>query len=118
MLNHIYLPLFLLCSLTFPFKSRQIYYVPGVLTTLFCLRTPSTENVLVIQTPDGVFSNRSLLQSQYQEQCSRGSRLISSRTAECSESSPVDTDEVEAMSAARCRIYKRSNIKVMWSYYW
>ncbi|KAL8541045.1 hypothetical protein ACS0TY_002362 [Phlomoides rotata] len=74
-------------------------------------RVPSSENVLVIQTPDGVFSNRSLLQSQYQEQCSRGSRLISSRTAQCSDSSPAETDEFGAMSAARCRIYKRSNVK-------
>ncbi|KAK4415832.1 Histone-lysine N-methyltransferase ATX3 [Sesamum alatum] len=74
-------------------------------------RIPSSENVLVIQTPDSVFSNRSLLQSQYQEQCLRGSRLISSRTAECSDSSPADTDEFEAMSAARCRIYKPSKVK-------
>ncbi|KAK6141071.1 hypothetical protein DH2020_025183 [Rehmannia glutinosa] len=76
-------------------------------------RTPSTENVLVIQTPHGVFSNRSLLQSQYKEQCWRGSRLISTRTAECSDSSPADINEFEAMSAARCRIYKRSNMKVV-----
>ncbi|KAH6756582.1 SET domain protein 14 [Perilla frutescens var. hirtella] len=75
-------------------------------------RVPSAENVLVIQTPDGVFSNRSVFQSQYQEQCSRGVRVISSRTAECSGSSPADADEFDAMSAARCRIYKRSNIKM------
>lgn len=74
-------------------------------------RVPSADNVLVIQTPDGTFSNRSVLQSQYQEQCSRGSRLISSRTAEFSGSSPADADEFDAMSAARGRIYKRSNNK-------
>ncbi|XP_057805816.1 histone-lysine N-methyltransferase ATX3-like isoform X2 [Salvia miltiorrhiza] len=74
-------------------------------------RVPSADNVLVIQTPDGVFSNRSVLQSQYQEQCSRGVRLISSSTAECSVSSPADADGFDAMSAARCRIYKRSNTK-------
>ncbi|KAL6498830.1 hypothetical protein OROGR_028377 [Orobanche gracilis] len=71
--------------------------------------TPSAENVLVIQTPDGVFSNRSLLQGQYQEQCSRGSRLISTRNITCLDSSPSDTDEFDAMSAAKCRIYKRLN---------
>ncbi|XP_042000585.1 histone-lysine N-methyltransferase ATX5-like isoform X1 [Salvia splendens] len=74
-------------------------------------RVPSTENVLVIQTPDGIFSNRGVLQSQYQEQCSRGVRLISSRTSECSGSSHADADGFDAMSAARCRIYKRSSIK-------
>ncbi|KAL6557137.1 hypothetical protein OROMI_017487 [Orobanche minor] len=63
--------------------------------------TPSAENVLVIQTPDGVFSNRSLLQGQYQEQCSRGSRLISTRNVKCLDSAPPDTDEFDAMSAAR-----------------
>ncbi|KAL6569625.1 hypothetical protein OROMI_014139 [Orobanche minor] len=75
-------------------------------------RTPSAENVLVIQTPDGLFSNESLLQSQYQEQCLSGSRLISTSTAELSDSSSDDdTYEFVAMSAARCRIYQQSNIK-------
>ncbi|KAL6513640.1 hypothetical protein OROGR_021126 [Orobanche gracilis] len=63
--------------------------------------TPSAENVLVIQTPDGVFSNRSLLQGQYQEQCLRGSRLISTRNIKCFNATPPDTDEFDAMSAAR-----------------
>lgn len=70
----------------------------------------------MIQTPDGVFANRNVLQSQYQEQCSRGVRLISSRTAECSGSSPSDADGFDSMSAARCRIYKRPNIKVVLLY--
>lgn len=100
-------------DIPFCIKAFQCFYVPGV---LFGLREPNSENVLVIQTLDGVFSNRSLLQSQYQEQCSRGSRLISSRPAQCSDSSPADTDEFGAMSAARCRIYKRSNVKVVWSF--
>ncbi|XP_051145180.1 histone-lysine N-methyltransferase ATX3-like [Andrographis paniculata] len=75
-------------------------------------RPPSMENVLVIQTPQGVFSNRSLLQSQYQEQCSRGSRLISSGNVGCLALSPAeDTNELEEMSSARCRIYKQSSVK-------
>ncbi|KAL3615710.1 hypothetical protein CASFOL_041371 [Castilleja foliolosa] len=74
-------------------------------------RTPNVENVLVILTPDGVFSNKSLLHGQYQEQCSRGSRLISTRTVKCSDSSPADTNEFDSMSSARCRIYKRPDVK-------
>ncbi|GER26485.1 histone-lysine N-methyltransferase ATX3 [Striga asiatica] len=74
-------------------------------------RTPSAENVLVILTPDGVFSNRSLLQGQYQEQRSRGSRLISTNTVKCLDSSPADSNEFEEISAARCRVYKRPNVK-------
>ncbi|CAA0838929.1 Histone-lysine N-methyltransferase ATX3 [Striga hermonthica] len=75
-------------------------------------RTPSAENVLVILTPDGVFSNKSLLQGQYQEQHCRGSRLISTNTAKCSDSSPADSSEFEEMSAARCRVYNRPNVKL------
>lgn len=71
-------------------------------------RIPSAENVLVIQTPNGVFSTGSLLQNQIQEQCLSGSRLISSRTAECFDSLSADTREIDPMSAARCRIFKRS----------
>ncbi|KAL2536338.1 Histone-lysine N-methyltransferase ATX4 [Forsythia ovata] len=74
-------------------------------------RTPSAENVLVIQTPNEVFSTRSLLENQIQEQCLSGSRLISSRTAECFDSLAADTCEIEPMSAARCRIFKPSNRK-------
>ncbi|KAL2511285.1 Histone-lysine N-methyltransferase ATX3 [Abeliophyllum distichum] len=74
-------------------------------------RTPSADNVLVIQTPNEVFSTRSLLENQIQEQCLSGSRLISSRTAECFDSLAADTCEIEPMSAARCRIFKPSNRK-------
>ncbi|XP_022898395.1 histone-lysine N-methyltransferase ATX5-like isoform X1 [Olea europaea var. sylvestris] len=74
-------------------------------------RTPSAENVLVIQTPNGVFSTGSLLQNQIQEQCLGGLRLISCRTAECSDSLAADTYEIDPMSAARCRIFVRSNRK-------
>ncbi|KAL3613494.1 hypothetical protein CASFOL_042639 [Castilleja foliolosa] len=74
-------------------------------------RTPNVENMLAIMTPDGAFSKQTLLDSQYQEHCPKGSRLISTRTVKCSDSSPADTYEFEAMSSARCRIYKRPNIK-------
>ncbi|GFP91907.1 histone-lysine n-methyltransferase atx4 [Phtheirospermum japonicum] len=74
-------------------------------------RTPSAENVLVYTTPDRFFSDRGLLQSQFLEQCSKGSKVITSSTAEPSDSSPSDTNECEEMSAARCRVYERSNKK-------
>lgn len=73
-------------------------------------RTPNTENGLVIQTPNGVFSNRSLLQSHEQQQHLGSSGLMSSRVAEGSDAS-VDTNGLESMSAARTRIYIRQNKK-------
>ncbi|CAA0827211.1 Histone-lysine N-methyltransferase ATX3 [Striga hermonthica] len=63
-------------------------------------RTPSAENVLVVNTPDEDFTNKRLLQSEYEEQYLKGSDL-----------SPGDAYEFEDMSAARCRIYQESNIK-------
>ncbi|PIN02168.1 Histone-lysine N-methyltransferase [Handroanthus impetiginosus] len=81
--------------------------------TSYCAvhRKPSVDNGLVIHTPHGVISNRSLLQSQYQEQCLRGSRFISLRTTEWSDPSSADINEFEVMSAARCRSYKQSDRK-------
>ncbi|EPS67786.1 hypothetical protein M569_06988, partial [Genlisea aurea] len=92
------------------------YEKNGVQTTKwisFCAfhRTPSAENGLVINTPHGIFSNRSLLQNQYQKQCLRGSRLISHRTGECTSSSPSCSVDSEEVPAARCRIYKPSRSK-------
>ncbi|XP_059634367.1 histone-lysine N-methyltransferase ATX4-like isoform X2 [Cornus florida] len=75
-------------------------------------RTPNPDNVLVIQTPLGVFSTRSLLQNQNQERCFRGSRLVSSKGTELPDSSTQQTDDCEPLSAARCRIFKRSNNKM------
>ncbi|CAK9165778.1 unnamed protein product [Ilex paraguariensis] len=74
-------------------------------------RAPNPDNVLVMQTPFGVFSTRSLLQSQNQQQGFQGSRLISSKRTELHDSSTAEANEIELLSAARCRIFKRSNCK-------
>ncbi|KAL7002378.1 RING-type E3 ubiquitin transferase [Sarracenia purpurea var. burkii] len=78
-------------------------------------RAPNPDNVLIIQTPLGVFSTRSLLQSQKQEHCFRGSRLVSSKQAELpdllSGETTGETNDVEPLSAARCRVFRRSNNK-------
>ncbi|KAL3622237.1 hypothetical protein CASFOL_033648 [Castilleja foliolosa] len=73
----------------------------------FC-RTPSAENVLFYKTREGDFSSKSLLQSQFPEQCLEGSGVTTSSTDE-----PSDTNECDEMSAARCRAYERSNKKRM-----
>ncbi|KAK9279386.1 hypothetical protein L1049_013065 [Liquidambar formosana] len=75
-------------------------------------RAPNPDTVLVIHTPLGVFSARSLLKDQKQEQSFRGSRLVSSKRTELLETSIVETGELEPLSSARCRIYRRSNDKV------
>ncbi|KAG5566000.1 hypothetical protein RHGRI_001807 [Rhododendron griersonianum] len=74
-------------------------------------RAPNPDNVLVIQTPSGIFSTRSLLQSQKQEHFFRGSRLVPCKTAEIHDVSKAETNDVEPFSAARCRIFRRSNKK-------
>ncbi|XP_059651242.1 histone-lysine N-methyltransferase ATX4-like [Cornus florida] len=73
-------------------------------------RVPNPDNVLVVDTPSGVFSTRSLLQKKNHAQCFRGSRLDSSKRTELAGSS-TDPNECEPRSAARCRIFKRSNNK-------
>lgn len=88
----------------------------GSSSPLFCLpscffvcRIPNPETVLVVQTPSGVFSTRSLPQHQNRE----GSRLISDHKTELSEPSASDITEFDPFSAARCRIYKTSKNKVI-----
>ncbi|OVA11323.1 PWWP domain [Macleaya cordata] len=66
-------------------------------------RTPNPDNVLVVQTPLGVFSTKSLLQDKKRT----GARLISSNRTVLFEDSTVETDQYEPLSAARCRIFKR-----------
>ncbi|KAK9094057.1 hypothetical protein Scep_025526 [Stephania cephalantha] len=65
-------------------------------------RAPNPDNVLVIQTPTGVFSAKSLLRNK-----NTGSRLISSMRAVCVQDSSPKIEEVDPMSAARCRIFQR-----------
>ncbi|WJX34206.1 Histone-lysine N-methyltransferase atx4 [Trifolium repens] len=66
-------------------------------------RAPNPDNVLILQTPLGVISTKSLLQKS-----KAGSRLISS-TRTKKEDTPIDISEHDPFSAARCRIFKRTN---------
>ncbi|XP_050387772.1 histone-lysine N-methyltransferase ATX4 isoform X2 [Argentina anserina] len=80
----------------------------------FCAyhRAPNPDTVLIIQTPLGVFSAKSLLQSKKKP----GSSLISSNrtkleeipNVETTEPEPEPKPEPEPLSSARCRIFKRS----------
>ena len=74
-------------------------------------RAPNPDTVLIIQTPLGVFSTKNLLQDKRHT----GSRLISSNRLKLQETSTMETNEVELFSAARCRIFKRSDAKVPWN---
>lgn len=85
--------------------------LPGFWCLVFS-SAPNADNVLVMRTPDGVFSTKSVLHSQNQEQWLRGSRLVSSKNAEYSDTSVVGDNEIEPVSAARCRVFTRSGKKV------
>lgn len=67
-------------------------------------RAPNPDTVLIVETPKGTFSTKSLLQNKRH----MGARLISTSRLKLEEPSPEDTDEVDPFSAARCRIYKRT----------
>ncbi|KAJ6873015.1 hypothetical protein NC651_031994 [Populus alba x Populus x berolinensis] len=74
-------------------------------------RKPNPDHAVVVRTPSGVFSGRSLLQNQ--NGCLRGSRLVSSKRVELPEPSTTGSNEFEPLSAAKCRAFKRTNHK--WS---
>ncbi|KAL5568350.1 hypothetical protein UlMin_024925 [Ulmus minor] len=67
-------------------------------------RAPNPDTVLIIQTPAGVFSAKSLLQNKKKS----GTRLISSSRTKLEEVPTVETAEPEPLSAARCRVFKSS----------
>lgn len=67
-------------------------------------RAPNPDTVLIIQTPLGVFSAKSLIQNKKRA----GSRLISSNRTNSEEVPIVESTEVKPLSAARCRLYARS----------
>nr|KYP50996.1 Histone-lysine N-methyltransferase ATX3 [Cajanus cajan] len=80
-------------------------------TLIYCAihRVPNPDSVLVVHTPTGVFSPRTSLQNH--PGCFRGSRLVSSNDVELLEPSTSDSHEVDPLSSARCRVYKRSSNK-------
>lgn len=63
-------------------------------------RAPDPESVLVIQTPS---SAKDLPLNEKRT----GSRLISSKKLDVIEDTSVEADQVDPLSAARCRIYRR-----------
>ncbi|XLS99001.1 hypothetical protein HN51_041736 [Arachis hypogaea] len=68
-------------------------------------RAPNPDTVLIMQTPLGVISTKSLLQTKKKT----GSRLISSRRTKVEETPQAEDTEHEPFSAARCRIFQRTN---------
>ncbi|KAK6260553.1 hypothetical protein SCA6_015027 [Theobroma cacao] len=72
-------------------------------------RSPNPDAVVVMHTPTGVFAARNVLQNE--NECLRGSRLISSKNAELPGSPAPETNEFDAYSAARCRVFRRSKFK-------
>ncbi|KAG6410035.1 hypothetical protein SASPL_128082 [Salvia splendens] len=71
-------------------------------------RAPNPDTVLIVETPKGTFSTKSLLQNKRH----MGARLISTSRLKLEEPSPEDTKEVDPFSAARCRVYKRTKKKM------
>ncbi|KAI0524193.1 hypothetical protein KFK09_003557 [Dendrobium nobile] len=68
-------------------------------------RIPNLDNVLIIQTPLGVFASRSLLHKKEKESCCR---LIRKDTCD---NMTITTPISETSSAARCRIYNKMDSK-------
>lgn len=90
-----------------------LYYYFGFNIVVLCnflLRVPSPDSVLVMHTPLGTFSPGTSIHNH--QGCFRGSRLVSSKRVELNESSTTENDMVEPLSAARCRVYRRSTNKV------
>ncbi|KAK9115444.1 hypothetical protein Syun_022241 [Stephania yunnanensis] len=71
-------------------------------------RVPDPDIVLIIQSPLGVFSTKSMLRSK----TNTGPRLISYRITEVPQDLDLESEQFEPFSAARCRTFKRSKAKV------
>ncbi|KAE9608873.1 putative histone-lysine N-methyltransferase transcription regulator PHD family [Lupinus albus] len=68
-------------------------------------RAPNPDNVLIVQTPNGIISTKSLLKNKKKG----GSRLIASNKMKQDDTPPLDNADDEPFSAARCRIFRRTN---------
>ena len=75
-------------------------------------RSPNPDNVLIIQTPAGTFSSKKLVQSNGKVAAS-ASRLI---RRDVPMDSPLEVEISDNLSAARCRIYVRKDLKVLLYY--
>ncbi|XP_071705527.1 histone-lysine N-methyltransferase ATX3-like isoform X2 [Rutidosis leptorrhynchoides] len=70
------------------------------------------DNGIVIRTSSEVFCAKGLIEKQNMKQSFRGSRLhLCNTNIELSDSSTIENDDFEPLSAARCRIYRRSTTK-------
>ncbi|CAH9070634.1 unnamed protein product [Cuscuta epithymum] len=65
-------------------------------------RAPNPDTVLIIHTPKGVFSARSLAQTKHS-----GSRLVPTSRLALEEAPAAEINEMDPFSAARCRGYER-----------
>lgn len=94
------------CFIFFSFLDDGYYcywfHIIALSTVMY--RAPNPDTVLIVETPKGTFSTKSLLQNKRH----MGARLISTSRLKLEEPSPEDTEEVDPFSAARCRIYKRT----------
>ncbi|CAM8974521.1 unnamed protein product [Rhodiola kirilowii] len=98
------------------YMELQCHDKNGVQTTrkvAYCAihRTPSQENALVIHTAAGLFSATNAIQTQDNQQNIKGSRKILTQKKEAPEPPDAKVEEFESDSAARCRVYRRSNAK-------
>lgn len=75
---------------------------------LFLFRAPNPDTVLVIQTPLGVFSTKSMLQNKEKRACSRSIRKDTERQLVL----PALNSAASCSSSARCRVYAKMEIKV------
>lgn len=80
----------------------------GVSQEVILCRAPNPDTVLIVETPKGTFSTKSLLHNKRLT----GSRLFSTSRLKLEESTSVENEEVDPFSAARCRVFKRTRKKV------
>ncbi|CAK7324163.1 unnamed protein product [Dovyalis caffra] len=103
--------LFVLFANKFMARVLNVASVPHI--TMQCVlrgqgiawRAPNPDTVLIIQTPAGVFSAKSLVQNKKRA----GTRLISSNRIKLEAVSTEEANQSEPLSAARCRVFKRVN---------
>uniref|UniRef100_A0A1J3CX27 Histone-lysine N-methyltransferase ATX3 n=1 Tax=Noccaea caerulescens TaxID=107243 RepID=A0A1J3CX27_NOCCA len=89
--------------------------VPRTRKSIYCAfhRKPDPNSNVVVHTPSGVFGSRNLLQNQNGR--IKGSRLVMTKKIKLPGSNiqprAEQSHEFGSLSAARCRIYSRSNMK-------
>lgn len=87
--------------------------VQGTRKSIYCAfhRKPDPNSNVVVHTPSGVFGSRNLLQNQNGR--IKGSRLVLTKKMKLpgSDIQPQTEQSRDSLSAARCRIYSRSNTK-------